>query len=323
MREAQTEVLVVGAGPVGLWSALLLARAGVQVTVIDRESRVAARSYACALHPNTLGLLQRFDLVRPILNLCRRLERVAFYGGDSQQAQLNLAEAGGEFPFLVILPQSVFEAVLEERLRTAGVSVRWNHRLDSVVEESELVVAGIDELGGTGTGYIVPHWEMVVKNRGALRAQFVIGADGQNSTLRQRLGLEFERAGAAESFAAYEFECEDTLYQELQVVLGATTNVLWPLPGNRYRWTFELVHAEVPSVFPNKERRSARLAEGTVDERIRQSVQRLAEQRAPWFKAAVKDIAWCTEVFFERRCVKQFGCWVMRRTRRDRWVFRA
>ena len=51
----------------------------------------------------------------------------------------------------------------------------------------------------------------------------------------------------------------------------------------------------------------------SVDERIRQYVQKVAKQRAPWFSAGVKEITWCTEVVFEQRVAKQFGrdrCWL-------------
>jgi 2-polyprenyl-6-methoxyphenol hydroxylase-like FAD-dependent oxidoreductase len=62
MREEQTEVLVVGAGPVGLLAAVLLAEAGIRVRVIDCEERTTTRSYACALHPRVLRLLTRLGL---------------------------------------------------------------------------------------------------------------------------------------------------------------------------------------------------------------------------------------------------------------------
>jgi 3-(3-hydroxy-phenyl)propionate hydroxylase len=44
-----------------------------------------------------------------------------------------------------------------------------------------------------------------------------------------------------------------------------------------------------------------------VDERIRQYVQKVAKQRAPWFSAGVKEVTWCTEVVFEQRVARQFG----------------
>ncbi len=313
MREAQTEVLVIGAGPVGLYSALLLAEAGVQVTIIDREERTTARSYACALHPTTLALLQRLNLADEILKRGRRIDRLAFYDEKGPRARVELSALGGSFPFLVIVPQSELEKLLEERLRTAGVRVQWNHRFADFSEEPELVWASIEELGGTGTGYIVPHWEMVVQDRLSLGAQFIIGADGQNSVLRQRLGIHFDRLAEVQSFAAYEFESDQPVEPELRVVMNGTLNVLWPLPGNRCRWTYQLLHSEMARAFPEKERRSARLAGPNIDERIRAYVQKIAHERAPWFHSAVNVIAWCTEVSFERRVVKAFGrnrCWL-------------
>lgn len=314
MRERQTEVLVAGAGPVGLWSALLLAEAGLEIAIVDREERTAARSYACALHPATLARLQRFGLAEEVIARGRKIQKIALYDGAERHAELHPAAAGDDFPFLLILPQNTFESLLEQRLRQAGVKVLWNHRLADFVDEEQNVAVTIEELAGTSTGYIVPHWETVVKERSVVRAQFLLGADGYNSTVRQRLGLEQEYAVPRQYFAAYEFEADAAHEEEVRVVLDeATTNVLWPLPQNRYRWTFQLTHSDKPADFPEKDRRAARLAEPQIDERIREFVQKVARHRAPWFTEKIKEIFWCSEVVFEGRLAKDFGrnrCWL-------------
>jgi len=314
MREDRTEVLVVGAGPVGLLTAILLAEAGIEVKIIDREERTTARSYACALHPRVLKLLSQMGLAAPVLEGGRRVETVAFYDGAARQAELKLSKLGGEFPFMVILPQNVFEGVLEERLRKAGVAVNWNHRFDDVQSAGDTVVANVEELGATATGYIVPQWEPIVKKNFAVRAQFLVGADGCGSLVRRRLGIENTRISEQAFFAAYEFEPEEKVEDEVRVVLDeTTTNVLWPLVGNKYRWTFQVLKTEMVAEFPEKERRGVRLAQKGLDERIRQYVLEVAKRRAPWFSAGVKETGWCTEVVFEQRIAKQFGrdrCWL-------------
>ncbi|MGO8929664.1 MAG: FAD-dependent oxidoreductase [Limisphaerales bacterium] len=314
MREERTEVLVVGAGPVGLMTAIVLADGGIEVKIIDRENRTAARSYACALHPRTLKLLSQMDLAAPVLERGRRVQTVAFYDGAARRAEVKLSQLGGEFPFMVILPQNDFEGLLEQRLRKAGVTVNWNHRFDDFQGAGETVLANVEELGATATGYIVPHWEGVVRRSFPIRVQFLVGADGHSSLVRRRLGIENTRIAGSDFFAAYEFETEGKVEDEVRVVLDdSTTNVLWPLVGNKYRWTFQILKSEMAGEFPEKERREARLAQQAADERIRQYVQKVAKQRAPWFSAGVKEITWCTEVVFEQRVARQFGrdrCWL-------------
>lgn len=315
MRKTQTEVLVVGAGPVGLWTALLLAERGLEVSLIDREARTTARSYACALHPATLKLLDSMGLAESALERGRRVETLAFYEGASRRGEVHFAQAGGAYPFLLVLPQNALEGLLEQRLRAAGVPVHWNHRFEELTQEETGITAAVDELEGTSTGYIVPHWETVIKSRSQVRAEFLIGADGHNSMVRPRAGLDYQRTGPTESFAAFEFESASAITDELRVVLDeATTNVLWPLGENRYRWTFQLMRAELSGDFPEKERRSVRVDQPIIDERTRQYVQKIAQQRAPWFTQQVKKVLWCSEVNFERRLVARFGasrCWLL------------
>jgi len=79
MRTERTDVLVVGAGPVGLFSALQLASQDIDVIVIDRESGPAARSYACVLHQSTLGLLDQHGLIDEAIEVGQRIDTVGFY----------------------------------------------------------------------------------------------------------------------------------------------------------------------------------------------------------------------------------------------------
>lgn len=314
MHEQQTEVLVVGAGPVGLLTALVLTGSGVDTRVIDRESRTTSRSYACALHPATLELLERLDLLPALLKTGRKVQRMAFYDGAERRAEVDLARLQAKHPYLLILPQGDLEDALEERLKKSGVTVAWNNRFDDFHPNQDGLHVTVEKLGGTATGYIVPHWETIVEQRFDLRTKILIGADGYNSLVRNRLGVDLKRLQGPEFFAAYEFDADTPSEAEVRVVLDDnTTNVLWPLQGNRCRWTFQLTRETLPADFPEKERRSLQVDSQAVDEEVRKYVQRVAAHRAPWFSAAVKRVTWCTDVVFEHRLAAAFGndrCWL-------------
>lgn len=315
-RETKTEVLVVGAGPVGLMTALLLAEAGIDAGLIDEEWRTAAHSYACALHPHTLRLLARLGLADEVLQAGRRIDRLAFYEGAERRAEIDFGALGGQFPFLLVLPQSALEGVLEQGLqRLAKRKALWNHRLSNLRQEADSVVATVEQLSGTSLGYIVPHWETIVKQVAPWRADFVIGADGHNSLVRRTLGIDFEEVAPAEVFVVYEFDTDAILEAEARVVLhGGTANVLWPVSPGRCRWTFQRTPPPAQEEFPAKDRRSVWFEPPEVEASLKRQEQRLIKERAPWFQGAVKELDWSTEIQFERRLARHFGqgrCWLV------------
>jgi 2-polyprenyl-6-methoxyphenol hydroxylase-like FAD-dependent oxidoreductase len=301
MKTHETEVLIVGAGPVGLLTAIILSEAGIKVEIIDREERAAARSYACALHPSSLELLDEFGLGAALLEQGRRINRIAFYDGAARKSETDFLGVSGKFPFLLVLPQSELEEMLESRLKESGVKVKWNQRLDDLQTNDDSVSATVEELEGTAMGYIVPHWETMVKRRSLFRTRFLIGADGHHSKVRRCLGVDYEQFSRPETFVACEFSSDTTVLDEVRVVLDeSTTNVFWPLPNNRLRWTFQLIHSETEAEFPEKERRAVRTGEIAVNERIRRNLLRLCGIRAPWFSAEIDEILWCKQVAFEK-----------------------
>jgi 2-polyprenyl-6-methoxyphenol hydroxylase-like FAD-dependent oxidoreductase len=308
-RHDQTEVLVAGAGPVGLFTALRLAGSGVGVQLIDQESRTAGRSYACALHPRTLQLLDEVGLARDAIQRGQRIDTVAFYEGAQRRAELKLSQLPEPFPFVLVLAQSALEDLLEQKLKEqAGFKVHWNHRLADLDMADGAASVTIEEMALTGKGYIVPDFELEVKRTLSARAAFVVGADGQNSTVRQRLDIPCERVGEPQLFTVYELETETKLPPEMRIVFHEqTVSVLWPFAENKYRWTFQWSQPEVPADFPQKDRNRFTVAESPGEKDSRHQLQQLLAARAPWFQAGIKDVGWGADIQFEHRLARQFG----------------
>ena len=133
--------------------------------------------------------------------------------------------------------------------------------------------------------------------------------------MRQRLGIEHTRVAGPEFFAAYEFEPEAKVEDEVRVVLDAVHHQR-ALAAAGEQVPVDVPVAQVrewPVSFPKRRDGERASPRRRVDERIRQYVEKVAKQRAPWFSAGVKEITWCTEVVFEQRVARQFGrdrCWL-------------
>lgn len=300
------EVLVVGAGPVGLFTALRLAQNGVDVCVIDEGSGVTSQSYACGLHPRTLSLLQSVELDTQVLPWGRRIGAVVLYQDGERRGAIDLSRLAMPLPFLLVLPQSALEMILENRLKRENVRVMWNHRLSGLCSEEEEAIASVDELAGTVTGYDVPRWETVVSKSFEISARYIVGADGYYSAVRRFANIDSRLLSKPEVFVVYEFD-SDVPEDELRIVLNETdTNVMWPLPDRRCRWSFEWTET-TDGAFPTKERNGLWFEEAPIAQRTRLHLQRFLETRAPWFKGTVEDMDWAADVQFEHRLANQFG----------------
>jgi 2-polyprenyl-6-methoxyphenol hydroxylase-like FAD-dependent oxidoreductase len=309
MRHRETtEVLVVGAGPVGMVAALALAQRGVHVQIIDREPCPATHSYACALHAPTVRLLEQFGLAEEVLNLGRLIKAIIFYDRHIRWASVRYIELPGPHPFLVVLPQSALERLLERQLKaTSHVQIRWNHRLSNLQQTNSGASATVEKLVQTVKGYGVPELDWVVDKEIETDASFIVGADGQLSFVRRHGNFDDQQIGDPMRFAVYEFELESPLPDEAVVVLdGQNSSALFPLLGMRARWTFQIPAEGTSEEFPDKDRTYEIAERPSATEAVQAELKRLIRARAPWFTQEIKEVHWHTEVEFHRRLAKHF-----------------
>lgn len=308
-RKNKTEVLVVGAGPVGLVTALTLAEAGLAVEIVDGQWRTAARSYALALHPRSLAVFDEIGLADEIVAFGHRLDKLALYDARARRAEVGFGELETPYPFVVVVPQQALEDVLEKRLAEHGVKVKWNHRLSQLAANGQGLSATIDRLGKESLGYTVSTTGWVVESTRTTRAAYAIGTDGHNSIVRRALGIDFPSLGAAQFFGVFEFAAEARAFPEVRVVFdGDKTSVLWPLEDGRFRWSFELPDDwEFVPTTRKKSRLSVQIGDDTFPYLDETRLAELIAARAPWFDAPLGDVRWSVGVRFERRLADRFG----------------
>ena len=187
----QQEVIVVGAGPVGLTAALAIRSHNIPVTVIEAEpqGRVRPGSRAIFFHNATLKLLEG---LRPGLGHAFAAQGIIWgtkrtlYKGKEVYVRHYPAPTPGELPHFTSLHQSVIERILYETCVEAGVEFVWNSPVSSV-ETSE-------------TGVVVE------TETGVWTAKYVIGADGARSVVRQSLGIELEGPRSHDTFVVVDVQ---------------------------------------------------------------------------------------------------------------------
>lgn len=304
----EADVLVAGAGPVGLFAALTLARRGVKVRVFEEAWREATRSYGLVLHPESLRLFEAADLLGLLLERGRRVDSLALYDGAERRRELRFQGPGGAPGFLLVVPQNELETVLVEALQRAGVKVSWNHRVARLSEEPGWSIAEVEKLDKVSTGYAVAGTEWVIDAIQREKSRYVIGADGHNSMIRRALGIDFESVGPAELFAVFELETREPSDQEVRVILNADdSNVLWPLPGNRWRFSFRVPNDSEGDLVRKKSRLWMQIGDESFEHLDADVLERLIRTRAPWFTAEVTKLHWSVMVRFEKRLAARFG----------------
>ena len=295
------DVLVVGAGPVGMFTALSLARAGIGVRLIDEAGRRAGHSYAVGLHPRSVLLADQLGLLEQLLPIGQRIDSVTIQGGHEER-WAELAGLPGGAGFGLAVPQYQLEAALEAELARRGVPVHWNERL-SALDVAGPPAATVDQLVHDSSGYAVADSVTVVGRRRVLRPRFVIGADGHKSLVARLLGVGSRLRQPPQAFAAFEVRHDGNHRRDLQLLLGEEgVDAVWPLRGGWSRCTVEVTTEEVAADSRAKDRASWWISDSGTTERLSQ----LLAARAPWLPPPA-EIGWSGMARFERCIAAPWG----------------
>ena len=120
---ADPDVLVVGAGPVGLLLACELARRDVAVRVVDKLPGPTDESRAIVVRARSLEMLERVGVVEEVLSTGVRMTGAQFHLDGRTEARIPLDTVDSPYPFSLTLPQTDTERILTQRLRSLGVEV--------------------------------------------------------------------------------------------------------------------------------------------------------------------------------------------------------
>lgn len=178
---SEPQVIVVGAGPVGLVTALGLAQKGIQVLVLEKNSiEVPPQWRGSTIHPPTLAIFDELGLADEIIAGAIKvevlqyrdleIEEVVNFGYDCLDGQV-------KFPFRLQYEQyKVLKLLRTAASSSPKIKIQYDSLIKSVTQDSDGVLVQVSEGGVTKS----------------VRANWLVGADGSHSAVRKALGIELD-----------------------------------------------------------------------------------------------------------------------------------
>jgi 2-polyprenyl-6-methoxyphenol hydroxylase-like FAD-dependent oxidoreductase len=219
--EDEVEVAVVGAGPVGLTAAAMLAAYGIRTVVLDGADGPAGHSRAAVVHARTLETLEPLGVVEGMLDRGVVVPHFGVRDRDRRLLDVPFGDLPTAHPYTLMLPQDETEGLLREALRHQGGTILWEHEVTGLRQDAsgaELTVRSPQ--GGR-----------------RVRARYVIGSDGARSRVREAVEIPFEGDTYPQSFVLADVRMEWGLPDdEVQLFFSPEgLVVVAPLPQGRHR----------------------------------------------------------------------------------------
>ncbi|MFI8276644.1 FAD-dependent monooxygenase [Streptomyces sp. NPDC085929] len=239
---AAADVLVAGAGPVGLTAAAELRRRGIACRIVDRLPARLPYAKAVGIQPRTLEIWDRMGFVRAALEAAVPMRGQLTYVNGVEQPRLDLV-LPPEVPYrFAALPQYETERIIEEFLERFGTRIERGTELVSFVQDADGVTSRLTTAAGEEE----------------VRTRFLVGCDGAHSIVRKGLGLAFEGGAFPEEYMLADVEVDWDLPYGYGVramhhdARGSVDDVLVciPLPGERRYRVSMMVPPELSAAAP-------------------------------------------------------------------------
>jgi len=261
--ELDTDVLIVGAGRVGLFLANECARRSLRWRLLEARPSQSVHSKALAIFPRTLEILDMAGLVPPFLEAANRVTSVAVVAHGRTLARLRFTPEESPYPFIAMVPQDQTEKLLVEALRERGGDVEYDTTFLSAEQREDSVSVAAEHRGRPAK----------------LRASFVVGCDGAHSAVRRLLDIPFEGAAYDVPFMLADVETDERLpADELQLCPSEVGPVaIFPMSAGRRRVVATIEH-------PEGDAPSLDLVRRILDERAACGIRALALRWSSYFR---------------------------------------
>src|SRR5215468_2863419 len=218
---ADTQVLVVGAGPAGLFMAAELNRHGVSCRIVDKNDGPTHKSRAASIQARTLEILDSVSLANEFVQVGNICHAIATYTSEHKLIKhLTFDELDSAFPFVLLLPQSQTERIVSRYLARLGTEVERRVELVGFEQDEAGVRATLQSAGG---GQETAH------------VSYLIACDGAHSPVRNALGVSFSGDDYPTDFMTADVRVDCNLPRDEHAFFFAAEGMFafFPLPRGR------------------------------------------------------------------------------------------
>ncbi len=227
-RPTDADVLIIGAGPVGLLLANLLGKRGLRVIVAERRTQPVRGSLAIGITPPSLALLRTLELDRTFEDRGIPITTAKAFEHGELLGDVDFSRLPGTHRYILSLPQTETISILRKNLnRFPQVHLFDGMEFIGQVSSPDTVRTRLkDAASGAVT---------------EIRTTWLVGCDGHRSLVRKQAGIRFPGRNYRTRFFMADFDDRTALGTEAHLYFGPNGSVeSFPLSGKRRRWIIQM-----------------------------------------------------------------------------------
>lgn len=216
------DVVIVGAGPVGLFLGICLHYRGIPCTILEQRSEPISGTRSLGIHPISLELFEKAGIADPFLKSGLKVRKGIAHTGKKQLGTITFEHCPEPFQFILINPQHETERILRDHfVQLVPDGLITGAEVTSIEQRDDMVHISFTRNG---------------ESQGA-EAGYVIGCDGRNSITRREAGIQFTGRRYPDTYIMGDYE-DTTGFGDDAVVYLPPEGLIecFPLPEGRRRW---------------------------------------------------------------------------------------
>ena len=239
VSQESAPIIVVGAGPVGLFQALSLHLRGIDCVVIDKRHTSISDTRSLGIHPPCLDMLDELGLLNQFLKKGIRVDKGIAHNGRKKLGEINFSstqQSEHKHPYILIHPQNETERLLKNAFSELSPhSIRYGFEVTDFQDNGDHLVVYSHEVSQSPDKHVSQSRED--------RCTILIGCDGKNSALRRMAGIAFVGSQYPDTYAMGDFL--DLEYPQSPPYIYITSEGLvesFPIAEQKRRWVIKTKH---------------------------------------------------------------------------------